>query len=472
MTAPVVLGIDLATSAARVVAVDADSGAQLGFLGAPLHNRDAASGTAARQRPDYPTVVRRLLSDTVAALGPRAADIAALSVTGTSGTVVPLGADGAPVGDAVLYNDMSAGDFAARLDAAGYPAGPGSVAARLAMLAQLPGVARLAFTPDVVLGDLAGGPVPSDTSHALKAGIDPQLRSWPAGLTESGLVPAGLLGPLMHPGRRVGSVADEVAAALALPAGVALVSGMTDGCCAQIAAGAVDVGDTMGVLGTTLVIKGVADARVESADGAVYSHYAPDGHWWPGGASNSGAGVLAGTVAQRELAALDTAAAELGPARSLRYPLPGVGERFPVADAAMTDWAVGTPTTAVEAHRSVLEGVAFVERLGLERLAALGVRLGEHRIVGGATRSSTWNRIRATVLGRPVRLVGAAGSGHGAAALAAATLLKVPLAELTRRWAGIPTIVHPDLDQIAALDASYRSWCEALQQHSALAAAH
>lgn len=468
MSSPVVLGVDLATSAARIVAVDAETGAQLGFLGAPLQNLPAASDGAARQRADYAVIVRKLLAATVSALGDRAADVMALSVTGTSGTVVPLGADGAPVGDAVLYNDTSAGAAAARLADAGYPAAAGSVPARLAMLAQVPGVRRLGFTPDVVLGDLAGRPVPSDTSHALKAGIDPQLRRWPAGLTDTGQVGADLLPELVHPGQSLGTIDGAAADELGLPFGVNLVSGMTDGCCAQIAAGAVRVGDTMGVLGTTLVLKGVADARVDSSDGAVYSHYAPDGHWWPGGASNSGAGVLVGQVEQSALPALDDAAADLGPARSLRYPLPGTGERFPVADPAMADWQQGVPASPAEAHRAVLEGVAFVERLGLQRLAELGVRLGEHRIVGGATRSSLWNRIRATVLGRPVRLVGAAGSGHGAAALAAATVLDRPLAEVTGRWAGTATMVHPDLGQVAALDDSYHRWHEALRHRTAL----
>lgn len=468
MSNPVVLGVDLATSAARIVAVDAETGAQLGFVGAPLQNLPVTSGGAARQRAEYPSIVRKLLAATVSALGDRAADVVALSVTGTSGTVVPLGADGAPAGDAVLYSDTSAGAAAAQLADAGHPAGAGSVPARLVMLAQLPGVRRLAFTPDVVLGDLAGRPVPSDTSHALKAGIDPQLRRWPAGLAETGLIGPELLPELVHPGQSLGTVGRAVAGDLGLPGDVILVSGMTDGCCAQIAAGAVQAGDTMGVLGTTLVIKGVAGARVDSSDGAVYSHYAPDGHWWPGGASNSGAGVLAGQVEQSALPALDAAAADFGPARMLRYPLPGIGERFPVADPAMADWQQGVPESPAEAHRAVLEGVAFVERLGLQRLAALGVRLGEHRIVGGATRSSLWNRIRATVLGRPVRLIDASGSGHGAAALAAATVLGRPLAEVTAGWAGPATLVHPDLGQVAALDASYHRWLDALQHRGAL----
>ena len=172
---------------------------------------------------------------------------------------------------------------------------------------------------------------------------------------------------------------------------------MTDGCTAQIAAGAVHDGDTMGVLGTTLVLKAVSETPVESADGAVYSHLAPDGRYWAGGASNAGAGILAVEFAGEDLAALDRQVADTV-AGYVRYPLSVAGERFPVADRHLPPLTDGEPRSRLDAYRALLEGVAFVERLGLERLQQLGVTPRRHVIAGGATASPVWNRIRATVL--------------------------------------------------------------------------
>ena len=179
----------------------------------------------------------------------------------------------------------------------------------------------------------------------------------------------------------------EVARTLGVSESVQIVAGMTDGCTAQIAAGAVHDGDTMGVLGTTLVLKAVSETPVESADGAVYSHLAPDGHYWAGGASNPGAGILAVEFAGEDLGALDRRVADTV-AGYVRYPLSVAGERFPVAERNLLPLTDGEPRSRLDAYRALLEGVAFVERLGLERLQQLGVTPRRHVIAGGATASA------------------------------------------------------------------------------------
>lgn len=465
---PVVLGVDLATSAARVVAVDVVNGTALGFVGAPLPAPRGDRPGESRQEPAYSAVVRTLLRRTVELLDGRARDITALAVTGTSGSLVPCDRSGTPVGAAVLYDDVSAGPDAQRLTDNGFRSGPGSVPARMGLLvregraADGPAPALLLHTPDVVLADLAGRILPTDTSHALKAGIDPVERRWPWEMLAAVGVGFSLLPELVAPGTDLGPMADGVADGLGLPRGIRLISGMTDGCTAQIACGAVTPGDTVGVLGTTLVLKGVSVDRID--DGVVYSHRGPDGSWWPGAASNVGAGVLAGTITQSALPAMDAAAAASGPATVLRYPLRGIGERFPVADPSFTGWQLGTPRDAVDAHRAVLEGVAFTERYGLERLARLGLQRRTHRLAGGATHSNVWNRIRATVLDAPVLVCAAAGSGHGAAALAASGVSGESLAGTVRRWTPALPVVDPDPTESDRLADSFGRWTAELER--------
>ena len=212
------------------------------------------------------------------------------------------------------------------------------------------------------------------------------------------------------------------------------------------------------------MLKAVSETPVESADGAVYSHLAPDGRYWAGGASNSGAGVLATEFAGADLSVLDQQVAE-SVAGYVRYPLSVAGERFPVADRNLPSLTDGEPRSRLDAYRALLEGVAFVERLGLERLQQLGVSPRRHVIAGGATASQVWNRIRATVLAPlvPVSVARSASSSLGAAILAAYALTDAPLTETVDRLVPKPESVETVVAQRDSLDDAYRRFVDLVE---------
>ena len=459
---PLTIGIDLATASARCVVLDADTGSVVARADSALSNPERQAGGVSRQAGTYAPVALGLIQQVCAQLGPDAARVAAVSVTGTSGTVVPVDQGGEAVGAARLYDDASGSNVLAAAGVAG-----SSSLGRMAMVRREHPEARWASTADVVNAALVGHAVAADTSHWLKAGIDLLARRWPVdAMTALGLDPAGTgpLPDLVLPGTLIGTVDPEVARGVRLPHGVAVVAGMTDGCTAQLAAGAVHDGDTMGVLGTTLVLKAVSRTPIESADGAVYSHLAPDGRYWAGGASNAGAGVLAAEFAGADLAALDQQVADVV-AGYVRYPLSVAGERFPVADPQLPPLTDGGPRSRLDAYRALLEGVAYVERLGLERLQQLGVLPRRHVIAGGATASPVWNRIRATVLAPlvPVSVTRSASSSVGAAILAAYSLTDAPLTEVVDRLVSRPEPVETVAAQQNSLDDAYRRFVDLVE---------
>ncbi len=457
----VVIGVDVATRGIRAVAADPDGTVVAeagGELTAPIRPRPGWS----EQEPAYAEAAFAVLREVTGALAGR--PVAGVAVSATSGTIVPCDERGVPAGPALLYDDRRAiGEPGLDGVSAEAPA-----LARAAWLARHRPAARYLHVSDVVVAALAGEIPPTDVSHALKTGADPERVAWPDGLLAAAGIQAGALPSLALPGTVVTEVGADGARRSGLPAGTPIVLGMTDGCTGQIAAGAVTIGDSVGVLGTTLVLKVVTDRRLDSPDGAVYSHRAPAGGpaaWWPGGASNAGAAALGAYFPHADLAALDAAAGRRGPAGVVCYPLVLAGERFPFARPDAEGFRVGTPADEAEAYRAVLEGVAFTERLGFAQLTAAGAPArGVLRAVGGGSRSHVWLRIRATAHGRPVEVPRHPASGFGAAVLAAAATVHDGLAAAASAMVRIADRVEPDEGERDALEASYARFVAALTE--------
>ena len=138
--------------------------------------------------------------------------------------------------------------------------------------------ARLARQSDFINRRLVGAPVATDTSNALKTDVDLVNERRPQDVFAALSVPETLLPPVARAGAPLGVVGREAAAETGIPAGTPVFAGMTDGCAAQIGAGALSLGSWNVVLGTTLVLKGVTSEPFKDPGGTGYSHRSPDGH--------------------------------------------------------------------------------------------------------------------------------------------------------------------------------------------------
>jgi sugar (pentulose or hexulose) kinase len=444
------IGLDLGTQGARALAVAGD-GSVVGRGAALLSG--SRDGVRHEQDP-------REWWEAIAAAGRLALrDVAPERVRGvatcaTSGTVLLVDRDGEPLTPGLMYDDARASAHAERgAEALGRPIGASwGLPKVLWMLDAWPRLARggrLAHQADVVTRRLVGRDVPSDCSHALKSGYDVEREAWPA-LD----VPGGLLPDVVRGGTRLGEVCARAAAQTGIPAGTPVIAGMTDGCAAQFAAGALREGDWNSVLGTTLVLKGCSQRLVRDPAGVLYSHRAPDGGWLPGGASSAGAGVLAARFGGRDLDELGARATAFEHTSVLAYPLVSRGERFPFAAPDAEPFVLGEPADEAECFAALLHGVAFVERLCFDYLDLLGLpTAGELTLTGGATRSRYWCQLRADVLGRPVRLVEQAEAAFGMAILAAAG--DRDLATVAGEMVRTRAVVDPRPDRRAPLTDRY-----------------
>jgi sugar (pentulose or hexulose) kinase len=101
------------------------------------------------------------------------------------------------------------------------------------------------------------------------------------------------------------------------------------------------------------------------------------------------------------------------------YPLPSVGERFPIADPMLAPRITPRPVQDADFLHALFEGVAGIEAIAFERLAELGAPpLRSMRSVGGGAANPVWTRIRARRLGVPMVAPLSDEAAFGAALLA------------------------------------------------------
>ena len=100
-----------------------------------------------------------------------------------------------------------------------------------------------------------------------------------------------------------------------------------------------------------------------------------------------------------------------------------MGERTPHLDATVRAAWVGLTAKHTRGHlvRSVIEGVCFSQKDGLDIIEGMGVPVKSVRVSGGGAKSAFWRQLLADILNkRVVTLNTSEGSAYGAALLACA----------------------------------------------------
>ncbi|MGX5818892.1 FGGY-family carbohydrate kinase [Chitinophaga lutea] len=397
----------------------------------------------------------------------------AVSVTSTSGTVIPIDRDGRPLHPAIMYSDGRQSATGARcreLALQHYPDGytafntTSGLPKMLWFVEQYPEKAQHIYkfihAADFIIGKLCGRFDRTDFTNVLKSGYDVATQRWPEYIWTKLPLRREWLQDVVPSGTPLGLCIVHKAG---MHAGTLVSAGMTDGCASQIAAGAVKPGDWNTTIGTTLVIKGVTLEAVKDPQGRLYSHRHPEGYWMPGGASNTGADWVTKHFADR-LDELNTAASQLYPTQHLSYPLMQEGERFPFIapqargfeDAGLTD---------AERFTAGMEGVAYIERLAYEVAAGLsGEKAAAVYTAGGASNSEVWLSIRSNVLNLPVHKMKQVSGAVGAAILAASKTQFSTIMDAAAAMTQAERTVRPDAALAAVYDTNYRRFKQVLQE--------
>jgi xylulokinase len=442
------LGLDLGTSELKALLMAAD-GAVLATAHAPLAWRQPHPGWAEQDAMDWWRATVTACTQLKATAPQALAEVRAIGLSGQMHGATLLDAADSVLRPCILWNDTRS---AAQCEAltrecpslhniAGNLAMPGFTAPKLMWVREhepdvFRRVATVLLPKDWLRLQLTGTKVSEMSDAAGTLWLDVAQRDWSdALLAATGLrrahMPALIEGPQVS-----GMLMAAAARELGLTAGIPVVGGAGDNAASAIGIGAVKAGDSFVSLGTSGVLFSVTDRHRPNVGDAVHAFcHALPGVWHQMAVMLSAASALTwvtratGHTHEGELlskvASLSAAERDAAP---LFLPYLS-GERTPHNDAAASGVFIGLRNAHQAPHLawSVIEGVSFGLRDGLDAMRRAGSRIDEVQLVGGGSRSTLWAQLLADVLQVRV-LIGEASSVGGA--LGAARLAALGLGDL------------------------------------------
>ena len=495
------MGIDLGTSSLKVILFDLEGGV-VALEREPLEALQPAAHLAEAEPDAWWEALARILNRL---RDQRPQDIERLQGVGLSTifpALTPMDKDGAALRNAILYCDRRSVEQVEQISAR---LGPGAfermTGNQLASgTCTLPGVLWLKENEPEIFGAAhVFGQATTFLIHRLTSEFAVDLtHSSLSGMTRSGtedtwdaelMALAGLTAerlPRPAPSARVvGEVSASAASLTKLPRGVPVVAGSGDAPLAAFGAGVVEAGQLFCSAGSTDCLIFTGDRPPKNPAFANCRYCLPELWVSIGAMSSAGASVKwwCDNILHCSPEQMTERAGQAAPSLNSPVFLPYLqGERSPWWDpnAQGVFCGLSLSTRREDLCRAVFEGVAFAWRQIITLLEEeYQFRASEVITVGGASANALWNRIKASVLGRPVKalaftetaaLGAALIAGMGVRALpdAAAARAAAQSAQQTRTVEPAPEWT----DTYAHLFEAYDQLYPALKDYFALSRGH
>lgn|SRR5690606_3394379 len=460
------LGIDVGTQGARVILVDEDGE----ILGSGSRKFALDEGFREEQSPDIwwndcVHILDGIFENLDNSINRK--DVRAISVTSTSGTVIPLDHTNTPLHKAIMYSDPRSSEQGRRVKElaqrynpnayTGFNASSG-ISKMLWYIENYPqqvdNITTWVHASDYIIGKLSGNFRATDYTNVLKSAYDLEKFCWPDYITHELGIKKEWLQEVVPSGTVIGKLDSELASRWGID-NIDVVVGITDGCASQMASGAVTPGAWNTTIGTTLVIKGVTTNSIIDPLGRLYSHRHPEGYWMPGGASNTGADWISLDFKNQNLENLNKEAEFYIPSGLIAWPLKQEGERYPIMSQNARKIVPHVDSQA-QLYAANLEGVAFVERLAYDIIEELsGEKVSAVYTAGGGSNSDVWLKIRASVMNVAIHKCKEASGALGAAIMAASQTYYKTLSEAAKAMTSIEKTVLPDANLVESYAKQY-----------------
>lgn len=466
MAHDVVIGIDLGTTATKVVAYQADGTAVAeASNGYPLD--EPAPGHAEQDPRLILDAIYRGLRDVVSEIG--ADRVRGLSFSSAMHSIMALGSDHEPLTPALTWADTRASAQAAELRQGerglalhrrtGTPVHPMSPLVKIAWFrANEPEIfdraAMWVGVKDWVLLRMTGALV---TDHSLASAMglmDIHRLAWDDEALDIAGIRADQLPELVPTRHILNELSPEASSETGIDKSTSVVVGAGDGPLANLGVGAVHHGVAACSVGTSGALRIAVDRPAVDSRGGVFCYALTEDRWVIGGAINNGGVVLdwvrselasgeAGLSTAQLLDEAMTVPAGSGGLVMLPYLL---GERAPRWGGVARGAYIGLTRSHRRAHlvRAAVEGVALQLALVKEAMIEAGFEIGEIRATGGVMKHEMWRQTLASAFGSAIGFPESSeGSGFGAALLGMEALGMIESIDVAADMVPIEGITEP-----------------------------
>ena len=432
------IGIDLGTSAAKLLLVDAD-GSILNSVTKEYSLNFPHPGWSEQKPEDWWDAVVTGIPELLH--GFDASQVAGIGCGGQMHGLVVLDDEDRVIRPAILWNDGRTCDevdylnnvvgkeklsqWTANIAFAGFTA-PKILWLRKHEPENFRKIAKIMLPKDYVNYMLTGthGCDYSDASGMLL--LDVKHKRWSKEMLDICGVSESQMPKLFESFEVVGTLTKEAAKTLGLPEGVKVVAGAGDNAAAAVGTGTVGDGGCNISLGTSGTVFISSKTFGVDPNNALHAFAHADGGYHLMGCMLSAASCnkwfCEDILKTSDFTAEQQAIEEKKLGENHVYFLPYLmGERSPINDTNARGVFLGMTmdTTRADLTQAVLEGVAFAIRDSFEVAKSLGIAIPRSNLCGGGAKSPLWRKIFANVLGIPLDMVKTEqGPGYGAAMLA------------------------------------------------------
>jgi len=460
-TEKVFLGIDLGTTGIRAILTD-EKGCILSSQSTSVEKSFVQSKNEkhSEQNPkEWEPALFRVVDRIFTSL--ERAELQAITVDSTSGTIIPVDREGNPLHNALMHNDIRAHEEANFISSStDLIMQPSFALAKILWLKrQKPHLFERTYkfihAADYLKGLLSGDYWTSDFSNAVKTGYDLSGFRWPGVIEKTLDIPLEKLPRVVKTGEVVAELKERLRDQYGIKNRVHIVAGATDSTTSFYSSGARLKGDWNTTLGTVLGIRGIAENFIRDPEGLIYAHRHPEGYWLPGAASNTGGEALR-MFFRDDLKEYDRRIEALPPTGAFVYPLARKSEKFPFHNMDAHGFIKMELCDPVYLFKAFLEGASFLERMIYEKISEIGYEVGERIFsMGGGAYSMPWMNIRASILNRHIIRAKEVETAFGSAIIAASGVHYSSLSEAIEYMVQEELSVEPDRQLCARYEELY-----------------
>lgn len=431
------IGIDLGTSAVKLLLMDAD-GTIKNIVSKEYPISFPKSGWSEQNPDDWYNQVIEGLKDLLD--GQKKSDVAGISFGGQMHGLVILDDKDEVIRPAILWNDgrtvkeceylnntigkNKLSEYTANIAFAGFTA-PKILWLRENEPENFKKISKIMLPKDFIAYKLTGvfSTESSDASGMLL--FDVKNRKWSKEMIDICGINENMLPKVYESYEKTGCVKKEIADILGISSNVVVAAGAGDNAAAAVGTGTVGDGNCNISLGTSGTIFITSDKFCVDDNNALHSFAHADGGYHLMGCMLSAASCnkwwMDDILKDTDYSGVQEGITKLG--ENDVYFLPYLmGERSPHNDPLVRGSFVGLSmdTSKEDMTQAVLEGVAFGLRDCIEVARSLGIKITKSKICGGGAKSELWKKIIANVLNIELEIIESEqGPSLGGAILAA-----------------------------------------------------